>query len=207
MGDSVINIGGGGRKHLAKYLPPTTEYVEVDLDGEPDIFLNLERDLPVPLPDRAYDTVVCTDVLEHLDNLHEVFDELVRLARSHVIVSLPNPVGNLSYWRGRWRRADYLPGRDKPFMKYYGLPPEPPGDRHKWYFAASEAETFFRFQTERHAIEIESLFAICAKPRNPFKRLAVRMAKLGLPEDASNDFFAQSVWCILGKANANDAHI
>ena len=36
------------------------------------------------------DCVVCTDVLEHVNNLHEVFEELIRITKRYVIISVPN---------------------------------------------------------------------------------------------------------------------
>jgi hypothetical protein len=69
-------------------------------------------------------------------NPHETFDELCRVSSDVVIVSLPNPIADA--YRAL-RRGAY---RETLAIKYYGLPPAVPGDRHKWFFTASEAQRF-----------------------------------------------------------------
>ena len=91
IGSSVANIGGGGLKYLRSFLDDDIAYLEVDINGEPDLLANLETDLPLPIENNSWQTVVCTDVLEHLDNFHDVFDELVRISSQYLILSLPNP--------------------------------------------------------------------------------------------------------------------
>ena len=36
LGNSVLNIGGGGEKHLKKYLPEYIDYQELDIAGKPE---------------------------------------------------------------------------------------------------------------------------------------------------------------------------
>ena len=71
-------------------------YVGLDLRGRPDIIFDLESGF-LPFRSRTFDTVVCADVLEHLENIHRVFDECLRVSRGWVIVSLPNCYGG--FWR------------------------------------------------------------------------------------------------------------
>ena len=66
IGKKVVNIGGGGKKHLEKYLKDDVEYFEIDIDGTPDFKLNLEKDLPLNFKDNEFDTVV-SDVLIKMD--------------------------------------------------------------------------------------------------------------------------------------------
>jgi 2-polyprenyl-3-methyl-5-hydroxy-6-metoxy-1,4-benzoquinol methylase len=44
----------------------------------------------LPCGSRGFDTVLCTEVLEHLDSPEIAVRELVRIARSRVIVTVPN---------------------------------------------------------------------------------------------------------------------
>jgi hypothetical protein len=122
-------------------------YVGVDVHPDADISVNLDAaDLPVA--SESFDTVVCTDVLEHLERCHAVFDDLCRVARSHVVVSLPNPLRNLlvEITRGSAGR-----------LKYYGLPVDPPRDRHRWFFGFEEAAEFLRVRGDRAGFEVQQL--------------------------------------------------
>jgi hypothetical protein len=81
------------------------------------------------------DVVVALDVLEHTNHIHYAFDELCRVARRHIVIALPNQFDFGNRWaivRGRNRSAKY------------GLPLEPPSDRHRWLFPFEEARTFCR---------------------------------------------------------------
>jgi SAM-dependent methyltransferase len=142
----VLDVGCDQR-FLARWLPVGSEYVGIDLAPPADICLNLETQ-PIPFTAQSFDTVVCTDVLEHLDRIHDVFDQLCRIAKSHLIVSLPNPARQfvMSLRAGTVGR-----------QKFYGLPLDPPGDRHRWFFDAEEAGLFVRSRAARNGFEIEHL--------------------------------------------------
>ncbi len=141
----ILDVGCGQRL-LARRLPECT-YTGVDLSPEADVKLNLDRE-DLPFGDRSFDCVVATDVLEHLERLHHVFDACCRIASRHVLVSLPNPAGEfmLSVAQGR---ADNF--------KYYGLPIDPPEDRHRWFFSSEQAAHFLRVRGQRNGMAIERL--------------------------------------------------
>jgi ubiquinone/menaquinone biosynthesis C-methylase UbiE len=46
----------------------------------------------LPWRDRSFDLVVCTDLLEHLDDPAAAMAELVRVSARHVLVSVPNRI-------------------------------------------------------------------------------------------------------------------
>lgn len=48
-------------------------------------------------PDDSFDTVVCSDVLEHLNDPEASLAEMKRLARKHVVISVPNSTGFLLF--------------------------------------------------------------------------------------------------------------
>jgi SAM-dependent methyltransferase len=135
-------------------LLPDAQYVGVDIDGNPDFQLNLEEAKQLPFGDNEFDCVVCTDVLEHLNNLHQIFDELVRVSRRHILVSLPN------CWVNARRPID----RGYGSFAHYGLTADPRPDRHKWFFNVSDAVGFARVQAGRKGLILEDLH-VTEKPR------------------------------------------
>ena len=137
--------------------------MKIDITGDPDLKLNLEKDLPLPFEDNFFDTVIATDVLEHLDNLHEVFDEMVRVCKGHIIISLPNPVcDSLAYWRSKVYKDNSI-NRKKyygKYMKFYGLPFERPFDRHKWFFNYEEVLEFMKYQCDKYSLILKESLLI-----------------------------------------------
>ena len=85
----ILDVGAD-RCGLKRFLPPGTEYLSVGLGGTVEVAVDLERE-ELPFPDGSFDCVLCLDVLEHLDNIHEVFDRLCALTRRYLIIALPNP--------------------------------------------------------------------------------------------------------------------
>jgi SAM-dependent methyltransferase len=142
----ILDVGAD-ECYLRQYLDEDADYWGVGLGGYPDQQVDLENE-KIPFPDNSFDCVLCLDVLEHLDNIYEVFDELCRVSRHYGITSLPNP------WRDFWsclRSGDYYPGQP---MKFYGLPLEPPEDRHKWFFSNEEAEKFIIYRAAKNGMRI-----------------------------------------------------
>lgn len=169
-----------------KDLVPGCNYMGVDVAGAPDITIDLEHSSGLPFSDHEFDVVVCADVLEHLDNLHTVFGELVRVTRRHLIVSLPN----------NWGNARRPIGRGKGEVNKYGLPSEQPGDRHKWFFNTTEAMDFLRAQAERFPISVREL-VVMEKPR-PLLVRAFRRLRYPKPTHYLNRY-AHTVWVIYDK--------
>ena len=148
LAGSVLDVGCD-QAPLRALLANPANYVGVDIHPQADIALDLDaRDLP--LAGRSFDTVVCTDVLEHLERCHAVFDDLCRVARRHVLVSLPNPLRNLLVALAQGSAG---------LLKYYGLPVDRPTDRHRWFFGFEEAAQFLRIRGERAGFEVEQLDA------------------------------------------------
>lgn len=145
----ILDVGAD-ECYLKSYLSSETFYWGIGLGGNPDQQVNLERER-IPFDDDSFDCVLCLDVLEHLDNIHDVFDELCRVSRAYVIISLPNP---WSSFYSMLFEKDYRP--EQP-LKFYGLPCEPPEDRHKWFFSPEEAEQFIRFRAKRNTMKIVQL--------------------------------------------------
>jgi len=141
-GKSVLDIGGY-QGALGKVFKG--KYTNIDLDESADLVLNLDKIERLPFEDKSFDTVVATDVLEHLEHFHLIFDEICRCASKYIIISLPN---QYSYFQSRL---------DKGFgsNKHLGLPVEVPKDRHRWFFSFIEANEFIKERGARNNFEIE----------------------------------------------------
>ncbi len=147
MTGPILNVGSGGKEFLKKSMPES-EITDIDICGAVDHVINLEKDLPLPFKTASYETVLCLDVLEHLDNFHAVFDELLRVTRSNLVISLPNaPAGYFRNLLFNLRTDRNHPDSFGRYAKYYGLPLAPPKDRHKWFLGLEDALAFF----EHHA--------------------------------------------------------
>jgi len=144
----ILDIGCD-QKFIAPHLPEGTHYTGIDVAPPADIILNLDQPgATLPFPDAEFDTVLAADVLEHLERIHAIFDELCRVSACRVIISLPNPVRNL---------IDSFVHNQSGRLKFYGLPVDPPADRHRWFFGAEEAAHFLTQRAARNRFEVEQL--------------------------------------------------
>jgi SAM-dependent methyltransferase len=182
---------------LKKFLSEGTEYIGIGLGGSVDVEIDLEKE-KLPYEDNSFDCVLCLDVLEHLDNIHEVFDELCRVTKKYLIISLPNPWAS---FMGMLRRGYYK--RTELPMKFYNLPTDPPIDRHKWFYGVHEAERFFKERGRMNGMEILQMDRVYADLN--LKRRLYRMAlKLVVHKDVDIDsLWSGSVWAVLVKTSFN----
>jgi len=100
--------------------------VGIDLGGKPDFIVNLDKEKLIGFADNSFDLVVCTEVLEHLDDFHVMVDELFRVSDRYVLISLPNCMDIFTKYNFVFHNK---------IGKYYGLPLEKTNDRHKWFFS------------------------------------------------------------------------
>lgn len=143
---SVLDVGCG-KGFLRKLVHQPFRYLGVDRSPEADRQVDLDRE-DLPFEDSQFDTVLCTDVLEHLERCHAVFDEVCRVARRHVLISLPNPLGNML------RSVAAGEGGKIP---YYGLRVEAPPDRHRWFFGHDDAVEFVSGRSRRNGFVLEQM--------------------------------------------------
>lgn len=136
----ILDVGCGNA-YLRKLIK--AEYTGVDKEKNADLSIDISSGLP--FKDKSFDTVVAFDVLEHIDDIYFIFDEVCRVSRRWVIITLPN----LYEWR---LRLSFLFGRLK--TGKYGLPEEPPQDRHRWIFNIKEAEKFVYKRAEKNNFKI-----------------------------------------------------
>lgn len=142
---TVLDVGSGrsseylkaslGAAYHSLDLASSYQFRRVSANSPPDAVVDLERG-ELPFNDKTFDTVICTDVLEHIDNIYRAHDELFRVARRYVIISLPN----------NWPKliGSFLIGRNVTHRAGYGLTPQPKafGQRHKYFFNFEEACEF-----------------------------------------------------------------
>lgn len=191
---SVLDVGAD-QQYLAGYLPSTASYWGIGLGGTPDQEVDLEEG-ELPFADNSYDTVLCLDVLEHLDNIYQIFDELCRVSRRYIIISLPNA------WAGILHVimfGDYQPHHH---MKFYGLPLEKPEDRHKWFLSASEARHFIECRAVQNGWRVMQVDDYCSidfrRWQNRLFRLCLR-GLLAFSKVNADIFFTRTVWALLEK--------
>jgi len=156
----VLDVGCW-QKDLRKHLPENTHYLGIDIAGNPDQKINLDKIDKLPFSDNEFDMVVCADVLEHLENLHLVFDELLRISNKHVIITLPTSANIDSFRRillGKiYSNTSEAKKKFGKYLKYYGLPLERPDDRHRWFFSYKEAVDFVNYRAEKYQYRIKIL--------------------------------------------------
>jgi SAM-dependent methyltransferase len=143
--DGLILDVGCRSENLSHVLPKGT-YRGLDLYPPADVIGNLGKGLP--FKDISFDTVVALDVLEHTDDIYEAFRELCRITRRYVVITLPNAFEIRS--RLKFLFGQQLSGK-------YGLPLDPPADRHRWLFSFQEAMDF------THAFGHQCAFAVKAE--------------------------------------------
>tara|TARA_A100001015_G_scaffold317123_2_gene433221 strand:+ start:1848 stop:2513 length:666 start_codon:yes stop_codon:yes gene_type:complete len=190
---SILNIGGGGERHLAKAIQSSdVEVVEVDICGDSDFLLNLDQIDRLPFPDNSFDIVCAFDVLEHLENFHLVISEMVRVSRNKVVVSLP--IGFIEIFDLILKREKSLPSEYGMYSKYYGLPVDPPSDRHRWFLTHDDIERFFRHFAQKKRARVDFF------PRNN-RSIAHRFLRLLIPNHIYRNVFCPFLWVQLTKTN------
>ncbi len=144
----------------------------------------------LPFSDDTFDTVVCLDTLEHIDQLHFALRDLARVSKRYIIVSLPN------CWRTAAREV--LSARSR--SASYGLPPESPHDRHKWYFNSEDIEDFMFYNAQRLGLNVLS---ICFHaPRRKWTHTLLHVLTRALPERYFKNLLVKTVFVCLEKPGA-----
>jgi SAM-dependent methyltransferase len=147
----ILDVGAD-QCSLRKHLPEDVEYTGIGLGGNPDLIsIDLEKE-KIPFPDNSFDCVLCLDVLEHLENIHDIFDNLCKITKKWLVVSLPNP---WAVFMDCLQKSKYKEDRN---IKFYGLTEEREDDRHKWFFSSSEANAFVRHKADKNNMELCDLY-------------------------------------------------
>jgi len=181
--DSVLDVGCF--EAPLRSLLGGDRYTGIDIVGSPDLIVDLDRAVALPFQDGSFATTICIDVLEHLDSFHTIFDELFRVSRNYVIVSLPNC----------WSLARGKIARGRGAFSHYGLPFEKPVDRHKWFFNVTQILSFLDTKAHDLGVPITEL-VVLEKPRNPIIRIPRRVR---YSREAYDNRYAHSVFAVFEK--------
>src|SRR4030095_2494852 len=76
---TVLDVGCD--QAILREMIGADRYTGVGMTEEASQKLDLEKAGRLPYDDASWDTVVCLDTLEHLNNFHQFADELFRVAR------------------------------------------------------------------------------------------------------------------------------
>ncbi|MBN1253037.1 MAG: class I SAM-dependent methyltransferase [Bacteroidales bacterium] len=141
---------------LKNFISKNINYTGIDIAGKPDVFLNLDKIEKLPFNDNSFDTIVCADVLEHLENIHLIFDELCRVSNKNIIITLPNAYANIPdfFLAKKYSKNIETQKQFGKHIKFYGLPLEKPDDRHRWFFSFSEAIDFIKYRAQKFNFKV-----------------------------------------------------
>lgn len=95
----LLDLGCGKIPMYGLYGEYVTDTVCVDwinsAHANPHIDMELDISKPLPFENAAFDTVICSDVLEHIYNPLDVLDEMVRVCRKGAYIMINTP---FTYW-------------------------------------------------------------------------------------------------------------
>ncbi len=73
---ATLDIGASGNDHREIFPNRTT--LNIDASGKPDVVADAHK---LPFGDASFETVVCSEMLEHADNPQKVIDEIKRVLK------------------------------------------------------------------------------------------------------------------------------
>lgn len=164
---SVVDVGCRTRELRTALNGHQVSYVGVDIDPSAEVVADLSDHLP--FDSGSAEVVTAFDVLEHTDDFHHGFSELCRVAREHVVITLPNAYE----LRTRLRHL-----RGKPISQKYGLPAARPSDRHRWFFSLDEARAFVRDSGREHGWQVADERVLLGPQANRIGRAMCRWPNL-----------------------------
>ena len=188
-GDKVLDIGCR-EMILKKYLEGNFNYLGLDyiskkLNATDFINHNLEKGIPNNLDN--IDIVVALDVLEHIENIHDVYKEFFSITNKTVVVALPN----MAYYKFRinFLIKGVLSGK-------YIFTENKILDRHRWIPNCQTIDKFIYTNTPSEW-NIKSYNYIAERKRNFFFYYAEKFLSKFFP----SLFVYEKIFFITKKAN------
>ncbi|RLJ09912.1 MAG: hypothetical protein DRP15_01930 [Candidatus Aenigmatarchaeota archaeon] len=132
-------------------------YIGIDISGNPDIIVDLEKGY-IPFKPNTFQVVICLDVLEHLDNLHEVLNQIVDISKEFIILSFPNEIRWLNLVRYIFKTND----------REFGLTPT---NRHKWFLSYTQCRKFILDFAKKKNLEIYDEYVVLGPVSKIFHKL------------------------------------
>jgi ubiquinone/menaquinone biosynthesis C-methylase UbiE len=192
----VLNIGGGGSRHLQRSLSEldsNSSSFEVDMTGDNDLSLNLDKIDKLPFEDQDFDFCLLTDILEHLENFHLILYECFRVTKKAIVISLPVPSSEfLSIIYNRRFSSDGLTAGI--YSKFYGLPFQVPEDRHRWWFTYDDVISFFENFENHNDCQI-SIFSDLPQTNG----IQNKLIKFFLPKRIYRNLIYNAIWIVIKK--------
>lgn len=188
--DKILNIGGGGKRHLEKFLSHNHKVFEIDITGDADLLLNLDQTENLPFEDKSFDAVCAFDVLEHLENFHLINEEIYRIAKKLILISLPNSAAEIT--KAIKNITEHDENERGVYSKYYGLPLTKPEDRHRWWLYFDDIIRYYTNFELNHGCTI-NFITKKNKPKHKIKKLI-------LGDRLYNNFYTGNVWISINKA-------
>lgn len=188
---SILNIGGGGKRHLKKNIGDRSISVfEIDLGGDIDMKLNLDEIESLPFADGEFNLACAFDVLEHIEQFHLINDELLRVSNKHILISLPNSACEI-FSTVLFNKRIYNDVENGYYSKYYGLPLQKPSDRHRWWIYFEDIVRFYQEFSIKNNLDIEFFIS-----KENFKK---RAFKFLFGDRIYYNFFIPYVWVHLSR--------
>jgi len=128
----ILDIGARDRILKRHIHSEGIRYFSADMSKGHDYELDLEKRLP--FSDCQFKSVICLDVLEHVECIHKAFKELARISSDSLIIALPN----MAVYS---KRLSFL-NTGHLITNKYDLLPHHQGDRHRWLTTYSQNNRF-----------------------------------------------------------------